>query len=102
MWRPARSSPNTTTDSFGCGSRGAEKPEKSPGGEPEPATSAVVGQVDIPGGLPEELPILPTRGVAVFPGIISSLSIGRPASRKLLEQSLPQSKIVGLVAQKDP
>src|SRR5262245_668545 len=82
-------------------SRGGEKADRSPG-EGGPATAAATDKVDIPGGLPDVLPILPTRGVAVFPGIISSLSIGRPGSRRLLEQSLPQSKVVGLVAQKDP
>src|SRR4051812_23752698 len=52
--------------------------------------------------IPGTLPILPTRGIAVFPGVIASLSIGRAASRKLIEESLPQSKIIGLFAQKDP
>jgi ATP-dependent Lon protease len=79
-------------------SRSTEKPERTrgpeaSGGDPVP---------EVPAGIPEVLPILPTRGVAVFPGIISSLSIGRPASRKLLEESLPQSKIIGVIAQKDP
>lgn len=52
--------------------------------------------------IPDTLPILPMRNVAVFPGIIATISVGRPASRKLLEESLPQSKIIGLLAQKDP
>jgi ATP-dependent Lon protease len=52
--------------------------------------------------IPDTLPMLPTRGVAVFPGIVASLSIGRAASRKLLEESLPHSKVIGIFAQKDP
>ena len=52
--------------------------------------------------IPDTLPILPTRDVAVFPGIIASISIGRPTSRKLLEESLPQSKIIGVFAQRNP
>src|SRR5688500_18394529 len=51
--------------------------------------------------IPDTLPILPTRDVAVFPGIIASISIGRPSSRKLLEESLPQSKIIGVFAQRN-
>src|SRR5262249_52285916 len=52
--------------------------------------------------IPPILSILPKRGAAVFPGVITSLSIGRPASRKLLEESLPQSKIIGIFTQKNP
>src|SRR5688572_18341039 len=52
--------------------------------------------------IPETLPILPTRDLAVFPGIIASIAIGRPTSRKLLEESLPQSKIIGVFAQRNP
>src|SRR5262245_17647403 len=66
-----------------------------------PSATAAPGPEERP-KIPDTLPILPTRGVAVFPGIIASLSIGRPGSRKLLEESLPQSKIIGLFAQKDP
>ena len=73
------------------------------GSEPGPATSAPEADAaDHPPVIPDTLPILPTRGVAVFPGIVGSLSIGRPPSRKLLEVSLPQSKIIGLFAQKNP
>lgn len=52
--------------------------------------------------IPPLLPVIPTRDVAAFPGIIASLSIGRVTSRKLLEDSLPQSKIIGLFAQRNP
>lgn len=52
--------------------------------------------------IPDILSVLPTRGVAVFPGIVATLSVGRPNSRKLLEESLPQSKIIGIFAQRDP
>jgi ATP-dependent Lon protease len=76
-------------------SRGSP-PSDSAQSTPPPATP------DQPIEIPETLPLLPTRGVAVFPGIIASLSIGRPASRKLLEESLPQSKIIGVFAQRNP
>src|SRR5687767_5121388 len=52
--------------------------------------------------IPDEIPILPTRGVALFPGIVATLTVGRPSSRTLLEESLPKSKIIGVLAQKNP
>src|SRR5688500_8736820 len=70
-----------------------------PTGQEQPVLAPEVVKEDQP-SIPDILPILPTRGVAVFPGIVGSLSIGRPASRKLLEDSLPQSKIIGVFAQK--
>jgi ATP-dependent Lon protease len=51
--------------------------------------------------IPEVLPILPLRGLVVFPGTVVPLTVRRPASLKLLEESLPQSKIVGLIAQQN-
>ena len=57
---------------------------------------------DRPPTIPDTLPILPTRDTVLFPGTVLSLTIGRPASRKLLEESLPQSKIIGAFTQKNP
>jgi ATP-dependent Lon protease len=51
--------------------------------------------------IPNTLAILPTRGVAVFPGIVGSISVGRASSRKLLEESLPHSRIIGVFAQRN-
>ncbi|MFN3166186.1 MAG: endopeptidase La [Phycisphaeraceae bacterium] len=61
------------------------------------AVAEVVDQPDVPG----TLPILPVRGTIVFPGTIIPLGIGRPSSRRLLEESLAQSKVIGLAAQID-
>ena len=47
------------------------------------------------------LPILPLRNTSLFPGVLIPLNVGRPASLRLLEESLPQSKLLGLVLQKD-
>jgi ATP-dependent Lon protease len=52
--------------------------------------------------IPETLPILPVRNTVVFPGMVVPLTIGRASSRKLLEDSLAQSKTVGVFTQKDP
>ncbi len=48
-----------------------------------------------------ELPILPIRGTVVYPGTVMPLGIGRPSSRALLDECLPKSKVIGLVAQRD-
>jgi ATP-dependent Lon protease len=52
--------------------------------------------------IPGTLAILPMRDVVLFPGGVAPLSIGRAESIKLLEESLPKSKVVGVVAQRDP
>jgi ATP-dependent Lon protease len=52
-------------------------------------------------GAVEVLPILPLRDTVLFPGTIIPLSIGRASSLQLLEESLSQSKMLGLVLQKD-
>lgn len=52
-------------------------------------------------GAVEVLPILPLRDTVLFPGTFMPISIGRASSLQLLEQSLPQSKLLGLVLQKD-
>ncbi len=61
--------------------------------------------VDEPEGrmpaIPSALSILPVRSFVIFPGTVLPLTIGRPASIKLLDETLPQSKIIGLVTQRD-
>ena len=51
--------------------------------------------------IPEELSILPVRGFVVFPGTIVPLNVQRPASLKLLDETLPRTKVIGLVTQRD-
>src|SRR5216110_736352 len=51
--------------------------------------------------IPEELSILPVRGFVVFPGTVVPLNIQRAASLKLLDDTLPRTKVIGLVAQRD-
>jgi ATP-dependent Lon protease len=52
--------------------------------------------------IPDTLPILPMRNTVVFPGTVIPLTVGRASSRKLLEESLPHTKVIGLVTQRDP
>src|SRR5437870_10363965 len=51
--------------------------------------------------IPEELSILPVRGFVVFPGTIIPLNIQRAASLKLLDDTLPRTKVIGLLTQRD-
>jgi ATP-dependent Lon protease len=52
--------------------------------------------------IPDVVAILPLRNIVIFPGTVLPLTVGRPASRKMLEETLPQSKVIGLFTQKDP
>ncbi len=77
---------------------------RSQGGAP-PATGQTA-QVDGAGGsgpprIPEELSILPVRGFVMFPGAVIPLTVSRPASIKLLDETLPITKIVGFLTQRD-
>src|SRR5207237_6676368 len=51
--------------------------------------------------IPDVLSILPLRSFVVFPGTILPLTVGRTASIKLLDETLPQTKIIGLLTQRD-
>ncbi len=51
--------------------------------------------------IPEELSILPVRGFVVFPGTIVPLNVRRPASIELLDDTLPRTKMIGLITQRD-
>src|SRR5881398_2350015 len=57
---------------------------------------------DISGvAVPAELPILPLRGVVIFPSAIVPLLISRGASLKLVEECLAGDRMLGLAAQKN-
>ena len=52
--------------------------------------------------VPTELPILPLRGVVIFPSAIVPLLISRGSSLKVVEQALAGDRMIGVVAQKNP
>jgi len=51
--------------------------------------------------IPDAVPILPLRNIVVFPGTVLPLTIGRPSSRQLLQDSLSQSKVIGVFTQRN-
>src|SRR5688572_8506390 len=51
--------------------------------------------------IPEELSVLPVRGMVVFPGTVVPLSIRRPGSLKMLDETLPKTKIIALLTQRN-
>ncbi len=66
-------------------------------------------QQGIPGGekdssplaIPEELPILPLRGMVVYPLMVLPLNVGQPRSVRLVDDVVVGDRLVGLVASKD-
>src|SRR5712675_18666 len=71
-----------------------------------PPAVGQTAQMDGSGGsspprIPEELSILPVRGFVMFPGAVIPLTVSRPASIKLLDETLPITKIVGFLTQRD-
>jgi len=52
--------------------------------------------------MPSELPILPLRNTVAFPFSMVPLLVGIPRSIQLVEDALQGSRLIGLVAMKDP
>lgn len=72
-------------------------------GETSPDVNEVAtgsGPQDMP-AIPGTLAILPVRGLVVFPRTISPLNVQRATSIQMLNETLPQNKIIGLVTQPD-
>ena len=75
-----------------------------PGAEFKPGAQSTIAaptdQSQMP-HIPEELSILPVRGIVVFPATVIPLNVQRAASLKLLDDTLPRTKVIGLVTQRD-
>ncbi len=52
--------------------------------------------------IPDELPILPLRGLVVYPQTAIPLTIGQPRSVRLVDEVVTGDRLIGLVAAKDP
>jgi ATP-dependent Lon protease len=75
--------------------------EKGAGEENPFLTAESSGLVADP-EIPSQLPILPMRDVALFPGISGPLAVGREASVRLIEDASGGNMLIGLVAQRTP
>ena len=51
--------------------------------------------------LPESLPILPLKNTVMFPGVVIPITASRDKSIKLIKESNINSKLIGVVSQKD-
>jgi len=49
--------------------------------------------------LPDEIGILPIRNAVVFPGTVTPLAVGREKSKALLNDTVPNKSVIGLVTQ---
>jgi ATP-dependent Lon protease len=71
--------------------------------KPEPnANEANPAQKENGPKYPDTLPILPLRGVVVYPQTAVPLTVGQPRSIKLVDDVVGGDKLVGLVASKNP
>jgi len=52
-------------------------------------------------GSPTTLPVLPVRDLVLFPGVVAPLFVGRPRSRRALEEAAERDRKICIVAQKD-
>jgi len=75
--------------------------EMKSGEAPSSAIAADISDQGKAPRIPEELSILPVRGFVVFPGTIVPLNVRRPASIELLDDTLPRTKVIGLLTQRD-
>ncbi|HTF17956.1 MAG TPA: endopeptidase La [Chryseolinea sp.] len=55
-----------------------------------------------PEDLPAELSILPIKNTVLFPGVVIPITVGRQKSIKLVKKAYQGSRIIGVVAQKNP
>lgn len=69
----------------------------------ENLTAETSDEGDLADQIPAELPILPLRGVVVYPQTAVPLTIGQPRSVRLVDDVMAgEDRLIGLVASKDP
>lgn len=73
-------------------------PDETGGGTP--SIIAVTNKSEDQEATPKVVSILPVRGMVIFPGTVVPLSIRRPASLKMLDETLPRTKTIGLFSQR--
>ncbi len=74
----------------------SRSPKKEAANKDEPVQASEHGQ------FPDVLPILPLRGVVVYPNTAVPLTVGQPRSIRLVDEVVGGDKLVGLVAATNP
>jgi ATP-dependent Lon protease len=69
---------------------------------PEDSEQSQLLEEDRPFKVPEIIPILPLRGVVVYPQTAVPLTIGQPRSVRLVDDVVANDRLIGLVASKNP
>src|SRR6185437_6770276 len=105
---------------YSKGNGGEESTDEEPTSEEQPETIEVELHLDEPlmafddadeegedeeaetPKIPDELPIVPLRGLVVFPLAGMPLAVGQERSLKLIDDVMRGDRLVGLVAQRDP
>jgi ATP-dependent Lon protease len=60
------------------------------------------GEAETALNIPDELPILPLRGLVVYPQTAIPLTVGQPRSVRLVDEVVTGDRLIGLVAAKNP
>ena len=91
---------------------GADAPEEGGIAMPSIITQGQESAVSEPGSktepgepefhIPDFLPILPLRGVVVYPQTVVPLTVGQPRSIRLVDDATVGERVIGLVTSKDP
>lgn len=50
--------------------------------------------------VPTEVGVLPVRNIVIYPGMVIPLGVGRAKSKRLLEATLPENKVIVTVCQR--
>jgi len=77
-----------------------ESEEQGDGADFFPADGAALDET--PSNIPAELPILPLRGLVVYPQTAVPLTIGQPRSIRLVDDAMASDKLIGLVTSRNP
>ncbi len=79
---------------------------EDPPSQPDPDVPTEIEEQQIsdqtPINLPSELPILPLRGLVVYPQTAVPLTIGQPRSIRLVDDIVLEDRLIGLIASKNP
>jgi ATP-dependent Lon protease len=83
-------------------SAGRSAAEAEPNETQDAAPTSDAGEVDHEASIPSEVPILPLRGLVVYPQTAIPLTVGQPRSIRLVDDVVSGDRLVGLVTARDP